>query len=171
MTTSGTGTARSPSSAAAVFRRSSPRASSTTLAPSSRARAAVALPMPAEAPETTTTLPSRLPVISEDAAALLVGDDLVPVEPQLEEDLLGVLACVRRPTLGAGGLAVELHRRAHQPQRSLLGVDRGQVAVGFDLHMVVVLCLGQGGRPDPAERVHGVVPVVDGAGGHSCVGL
>jgi hypothetical protein len=95
--------------------------------------------------------------------------DLVPRQAQLEQQRLGVLAVLGGPGRPAGSL-VELDRRRHHRQRSAVtDVDRGEVAVGLHLRVVVQLAGRLHRRPLARELGERPPPPVEVPAGEDLV--
>src|SRR5450755_3311296 len=118
--------------AASAFRRSDPRAPSTTFAPRSASSSAVASPIPLLAPVITTTLPSipdmKSPTIETETSPIQSGT--VPEVSPLSNRAVRVVlrrAPPRRPRSGLAGRATGLSRPAIAAREHGLAVPRGQV--------------------------------------------
>ena len=101
---------------------------------------------------------------SEDRSCFLVGDDLVPVEPELQQQLFGVLAVLGSGLQGVL-LLVEHDRVRHQRKRdAVVALDVDDVAIRADLGIVVDLECSLHRSPDALHAVERLPPLVQGPG-------
>src|SRR5215218_7101459 len=98
---------------------------------------------------------------SEDRSGFLLGDDLVPVPPELEQDLLGVLAVLGRRG-EAVRLLVEHDRVRDQREGHAIGpLDVDDVAVRAGLRVVVQLERGLHRCPHTLHAGERLAPLLE----------